>query len=220
MKEKFFNPSSHLHKRQMYKIYINDSDITLCHTEEKERLRTDLAPDLVVLYQGQIKTLLNYVDMLEKNKRRKTIIIHSSDPKRLKKEFKSLFHVIEAAGGVIYNEMGEILFIFRRGSWDLPKGKIDKGETRKQAAIREVMEETGITNVEIVKKIGKTHHMYRIKGQRAIKKSHWFMMKTHKQPLKPQIVEDITIAKWMTKDDFLKQDRKVYRSILNILNRI
>jgi 8-oxo-dGTP pyrophosphatase MutT (NUDIX family) len=204
----------------MYKIYINDSDIILCDTEEKERLKTDLAPDLVVLYQGQQKTLLNYVDMLEKNRKRKTIIIHSSDPKKLKKDFKSLFVVIEAAGGVIYNELKEILFIFRRGSWDLPKGKIDKGETKKQAAIREVMEETGINGVKIVHKIGKTHHMYRDKGRRAIKKSHWYLMQTHKQPLKPQIAEDIAVAKWMTRDDFLKQDRKVYRSILNVLNRV
>lgn len=204
----------------MYKIYINDSDIILCHTEEKERLRTDLAPDLVVLYQGQQKALLNYVDMLEKNKKRKSIIIHSSEPKQLKKEFKSLFVVIEAAGGVIFNELNEILFIFRRGSWDLPKGKMDKGETKKQAAIREVMEETGITGVEIVHKIGKTHHMYRDKGRRAIKKSHWYEMKTHKQPLKPQFEEDIAVAKWMSKDDFLRQDRKVYRSILNVLHRI
>ena len=204
----------------MYKIYINDSDIIICDTQEKDRLNADLAPDLVVLYQGQQKMLLNYVDMLEKSPNRKTIIIHSSDRKQLKKDFKSLFVVIEASGGVIKNENGEILFIFRRGSWDLPKGKIDPGETKKQAAIREVIEETGIVGVEIDYKIGKTHHMYRIKGKRAIKKSHWYLMNTYKQPLKPQIEEDIAVAKWMTKDAFLQQDRKVYRSILNVLNRI
>ncbi len=204
----------------MYKIYINDSDIILCDTEEKERLKANLAPDLVVLYQGQQKMLLNYVDMLEKNKNRKTIIIHSSSPKKLKKDFKSLFIIIEASGGIIFNEKNEILFIFRRGSWDLPKGKMDKGETKKQAAIREVIEETGIEGVSINHKIGKTHHMYRFNGRRAIKKSHWYVMKTHKQPLKPQVEEDIAVAKWMTRDDFLMQDRKVYRSILNVLNRV
>ena len=119
------------------------------------------------------------------------------------------------------NENNEILFIFRKGSWDLPKGKIDLGETKKEAAIREVMEETGVTNLELISKLGKTLHLFRTKSyKRAIKKSIWYNMTAQKQLLTPQIDEDIEIATWMTKEEFLSEPRKVYRSILEVIKKI
>ena len=125
-----------------------------------------------------------------------------------------------AAGGLVINEKNEILFIFRRNNWDLPKGKIEEGEGKKEAAIREVIEETGIEKVLIKSKLGKTMHMYRTgKNLRAIKLSYWYLMSTHDQELTPQVEEDIEEARWMTKSDFLSLTRPVYASILQVLNK-
>jgi 8-oxo-dGTP pyrophosphatase MutT (NUDIX family) len=204
----------------MYKIYINDSELILCKSSKKEKIAAQVHPHLVVPYQGRKKMLLNYVDTLEKSPTRKAIIIHDEEYKSLKYDFTSLIPEIVAAGGMVKNQHDEILFIFRRESWDLPKGKLDKGETNSEAALREVMEETGIKNVSIIGKIGKTQHLFRTRSnRRAIKKSHWYLMSANKQALTPQEDEDIEVAVWMTKERFLSRPRIVYRSILDVINR-
>ena len=58
--------------------------------------------------------------------------------------------IIKAGGGLVKNEKGEVLFMFRKGKWDLPKGKLDPGETMDACAVREVMEETGVSGLSIV----------------------------------------------------------------------
>ncbi len=76
------------------------------------------------------------------------------------KSFKSLFHIVEAAGGLVANKEDKILFIHRLGKWDLPKGKLEKGEGVKEAAVREVEEETGITDLELLDFLQETYHIY------------------------------------------------------------
>ena len=205
----------------MYKIYINESELILCKSKHKESLTKEVNPDLIMLYQNQQKTLLNYVDMLEKSLNRKAILVHSPQFNSLKNDFDELFNVIPASGGLIINEKNEILFIFRRDSWDLPKGKMDPGESKKETALREVIEETGIRNVQIITKLGKTYHLFRTRSRkRAIKKSTWYLMHTKKQPLIPQTEEDIEIATWMTKEKFFSEKRIVYRSIIEVLHKL
>ena len=84
---------------------------------------------------------------------------------------------IIAGGGVVVNEKNQVLFIYRRKKWDLPKGKLDPGEDIKACAIREVMEETGIRNLTIGKLIIVTTHSYEEKGLNMQKETHWFEMK-------------------------------------------
>ena len=104
---------------------------------------------------------------------------------------------IVAAGGLVQNTKGEFLFIFRRGKWDLPKGKTDKGEKIEDAAISEVKEECGIGELEIICPLITTHHTYELNGEKIPKKTHWFLMKTKwKGKLIPQKTEDITEAIW------------------------
>nr|MBS0038250.1 hypothetical protein [Saprospiraceae bacterium] len=114
----------------MYKIYINETPLILSRTSllaaytfyAKEQV-------LVVKYTGKTKHLLQYIDLLEKTNRYDAVIIHSDRYDDLKTDFKSLFKKIHAAGGVVKNPKNEVLFIFRKGHWDLPKGKIEKGES-------------------------------------------------------------------------------------------
>lgn len=108
--------------------------------------------------------------------------------------------IIQAGGGLVLNEQNELLFIFRRGSWDLPKGKVDSGETIEACALREVEEETGVGNLTLVDFLGITQHQYfdPYLQEEVIKESHWYIMTVKGVPtLIPQTEEDITDIKWV-----------------------
>jgi len=116
---------------------------------------------------------------------------------------KSLYY-IEAAGGLIKKE-NYFLFIYRLGKWDLPKGKLDKGETIEEAAIRECEEECGIKELKIEQQLSSTYHVYKYKSKFALKQTFWFYMTTNfNKQLKPQTEENIEEVKWFTKDEIEK----------------
>jgi mutator protein MutT len=126
--------------------------------------------------------------------------------------------LIKAAGGLVENENGEVLFIFRRGKWDLPKGKLDKGETLEECAVREVKEETGISSLELVRFLLITEHEYEERGIPILKESHWWLMKTKgSQLLIPQREEGITEIKWIASADFKIVSQNTYPLILDVL---
>ncbi len=107
---------------------------------------------------------------------------------------------IIAAGGLVQNTQGDILFMFRRGKWDLPKGKLDEGETIEACAVREVEEETGLINIDLGKLIGITNHEYTMDKVLYEKETHWYEMKVNEeQILVPQTEEDILELKWVNK---------------------
>ena len=123
--------------------------------------------------------------------------------------FLSLFRFIPAAGGLVKNELGEFLFIHRLGHWDLPKGKINKKDYKNQAsdpadpvsarnaAIREVKEETGLKSVTITRQLPSTWHIYTTKEKQILKQTFWFEMEANSsQTLKPQTSEGIFLVKW------------------------
>jgi 8-oxo-dGTP pyrophosphatase MutT (NUDIX family) len=135
---------------------------------------------------------------------------------------ESIFDYAEgvvAAGGIVANERGEVLCIFRRGFWDLPKGKVDMGETIVHAAQREVTEETGIeTELEDAEPI-KTYHCYVLKGTESIKETHWYKMKLNgSEKTVPQTEEDITAISWMSKDEYVSKRSLFYPLIAAILD--
>ncbi len=170
-------------------------------------------------YPGKQKYLLNYIDMIEKNDEKITVIIHYPLFDELKQAFKALYKTVTAAGGLVINELNEILFIYKRGYWDLPKGKLESKERKKQAAIREVEEETGVTDLNLEYKLCVTKHTYKTKsGIRAIKKSHWYLMKTHNQSVTPQAAEGIERVEWMQLNDMLKKHSSIlYSNLKNVL---
>lgn len=126
--------------------------------------------------------------------------------------------MIKAAGGLVKNEAGEYLFIFRNGKWDLPKGKIEKGESIKEAAVREVEEECGITVSKLGKEICKTYHVYTLKGEVVLKKTYWFKMKcAGSEKLKPQKEEGITDVRWFKKGHVEAIEKNTFPSIMDVL---
>ncbi|HEY2350690.1 MAG TPA: NUDIX domain-containing protein [Puia sp.] len=126
--------------------------------------------------------------------------------------------LILAAGGLVENEKGDILFMFRRGKWDLPKGKLDPGETLEECALREVEEETGVGQLEMKKFLLQTLHEYEELGKVIQKKTHWFLMTTTSlQSLVPQTEEDITDLRWIAPADFDIVLRNTYPAIVEVL---
>ncbi|MEZ4910194.1 MAG: NUDIX domain-containing protein [Saprospiraceae bacterium] len=203
----------------MYKIHINEAEVTLKASENVVMADIYAPGSMIVHYNGNPKHLLDIIYSLERTLKAQKVIIHYADYDVLKSDFLSHFTVIEAGGGLVRNEVGEYLFIFRRGSWDLPKGKIEPKETKKEATLREIEEETGIKKMTILYKLGITRHTYRSNvGKRVIKKSHWYLIETKKQTPKPQISEDIQKAEWMTLEVFFNKRRKVYPNILDVIH--
>lgn len=119
------------------------------------------------------------------------------DAKTFLKSLTKSVTLIEAAGGLVMNEKGEYLFIYRNDKWDLPKGKVEKDEKIKEAAVREVEEECGIRVSALGDKICKTYHVYLTRGEVVLKKTHWFKMQCNGfSKLKPQKEEGITEVRW------------------------
>ncbi len=135
--------------------------------------------------------------------------------------FSAMFKIIEAAGGLVQNEEGKWLFIFRNGKWDLPKGKIEKGEKIRTAAIREVEEECGISKLQIVKELPSTYHTYFMEEKQVLKRTYWFEMRcADTSALVPQVEEGITDVQWLAKSEFKKVKTNTYESILDVLKAL
>lgn len=128
---------------------------------------------------------------------------------------------IIAGGGVVVNEKNQVLFIYRRKKWDLPKGKLDPGEDIKACAIREVMEETGIRNLTIGNLIIVTTHSYEENGMNMQKETHWFEMKAStvdNSTLTPQLEEDIEKIEWVSPENLEEYLSETYTTIQQVLN--
>jgi 8-oxo-dGTP pyrophosphatase MutT (NUDIX family) len=130
--------------------------------------------------------------------------------------------LVEAAGGIVKNSSGQYLFIKRLGKWDLPKGKIEKGESVKETATREIEEECGIENLKLGDELSATYHFYIEKDIFVLKKSYWFNVTYagEDMSLVPQLNENITEAKWVNTADFAELKENTYPSILSVLKEI
>lgn len=202
----------------MYKIYINETPLILISKEDLEKGIYPRENVLITPYSGKKKFLLHYIDSLEKAKRFEAVVLHHEDVDFLFIEFQSLFKIMKAAGGLVTNPQNEVLMIFRRGYWDLPKGKLDNGENYKTASVREVKEECGLKSVERGKKLVSTYHVFKNKdGQRILKKSKWYHMTSTDVELIPQEEEDIIEARWRSIKEFLTSGDKCYKNIYDVL---
>ena len=168
-------------------------------------------------YQNR-EELLDLVSFYFHLKRINTLFLFHYDIDKLRDIFRSCFKNIDAAGGLVKNEKGEILIIFRRDKWDLPKGKAAKKETFQNTALREVSEECGITNIEIVQPLISTYHAYLLDNQLILKKTYWFEMiyTGNKKPV-PETREGITKIRWFNRSNLDKIMNNTYPLILDVL---
>lgn len=128
--------------------------------------------------------------------------------------------IIEAAGGMVYNPKGELLMMLRHGQWDMPKGKLDEGETIEDCAVREVEEETGISNIKLCGILQTTYHTYTIEGISVLKPSHWYRMEcSGEESLVPQTEEGITALRWVDRTEAAALVKTAYPSIREMIEK-
>lgn len=190
---------------QMYKVFVNDIPIILSTEKDIHEKYTSIP-----IKKARIKKIIKKIN---KGNLLYVNLYHEDREKLLKHLLKKL-PVVQAAGGLVYNSKGEILFIYRNKRWDLPKGKTEKGENIETTAIREVEEETGVKNLEIVKFISKTYHVFKRRGRLKLKVTHWYEMKTdYDGELRPEEGEGITKVKWKNLKKSQKALTKSYENI-------
>lgn len=172
----------------MYKVFVNEKKLLL--SKQSEALEKTLKYD-------SFTTLEIALDLLQ-NTSVKELNVYGEQIDEIWEEFKKLFRIIEAAGGIVNRPNGNILFIKRLGKWDLPKGKMEKGESREESAVREIEEETNLQNVELLDFINTTYHIYTERnGDKVLKYTHWFEMNFDGEDTsKPQLEEGITEVAW------------------------
>ena len=148
------------------------------------------------------------------------MVLKSSDPQWLFCYVTSFFVSRKAAGGLVINKHGQMLFIFRHGKWDLPKGHPDPGETPEETALRETEEECGVDQLSILSPLPCTYHAFPLKNdQWAMKKTVWFLMTTAstKTPV-PQVKEDITRAEWVDRKNIPEIFNNVFSSVRDLVD--
>ena len=189
----------------MYKVFMNDKPIII--TDSSEELNNCEVYNFDEINFSEIKNKINSTNI-------KRICLLSKNIQIDWVSFQRNFTVIEAAGGKVLNASQEVLFIYRFDTWDLPKGHIEKGEHKREAAMREVKEECGIDKLIIEKELETTYHSFYYREQLRLKVTYWFLMKTDFiGDLNPQIEEGITKVVFKNKHSVDKALENTYANI-------
>ncbi len=194
----------------MYKVFVNDKPLFLTNTIAKE---TDF--QLFLLESIDIEQL---IIKIFQNKVQKAYLYHP-DEKIILKMMKEKIPVCKAGGGLVYNKEGHVLFIFRNGKWDLPKGGMEKNEKIAATAIREVEEETGVGDLSISCDLQKTYHVFKRNGKYKLKITQWYeMQSTFEGPTIPQTKEGIEKAVWLNPEQIKEALNNSYENIKLLFN--
>ncbi|MEG9328000.1 NUDIX domain-containing protein [Salinimicrobium catena] len=189
----------------MYKVFVNDIPIILSAEQDMGEKYTSLP-----IKEVKLKKIIKKIN---KGKLLYVHLHHAKEEKLLKHLFKKL-PVVTAAGGMVLNKQNEVLFIYRNGRWDLPKGRVEKTESLEEGAIREVEEETGVQNLEITRFLQKTYHVFQRKGKYKLKVTYWYEMRTdYTGELVPEVKEGIMKVKWKDREKAQKALQKSYANI-------
>ncbi|RQO70337.1 NUDIX hydrolase [Pedobacter sp. KBW06] len=193
-----------------YRIYINDNTLFIADSapkQEKEIQQIDVQ-------NFDFKQLYKSIPSDSK----KDYLLLDANPQAVFKKIKNSLTLIKAAGGLVKSAKGNYLFIFRNKKWDLPKGKVEKDEKMKEAALREVEEECGVKIYTNDEKLCKTYHVYTIGSKVVLKKTNWYSMTVKGEPkLIPQKEEGITKASWLSTAELAPVLSNTYPSIVQVL---
>lgn len=201
----------------MYKVFINNTPLYL--TDENHE--KGFSGCTIFQFESK-KQLRNIINDIFNGKYKSGAVVKHFDLDELYYKLRRLTRNVPAAGGLVENELGELLFIFRKGKWDLPKGKLEKFERPDVAALREVEEECGIQKLDLVaNNVWHTYHLYKDEYRNntwSLKKTYWYAMKADSnQALLPQLEEDITQVQWLSRKDFPRVYDNTFKSIAALL---
>ena len=199
----------------MYKVFFKDRAIFLGDKAESMNFRC------MVYLWTEGDNLEAIVSDFDQDENKEALFFAAEDVEALFSVFKGQFKYIEADGGLVFNDKNEILSIHRLGRWDLPKGKVEDGETINEAAIREVEEECGISNLNLSDELESTYHTYWMNNKWVLKRSYWFKMDySGNEELVPQTEEDIEKVMWIPSNQLSEFKANTYASILEVINTI
>lgn len=200
----------------MIKILYNEKRIFLT-PDATALIRVSGIKTAHVQYGFRFDDFLLLLDALSISETEQAII--EGDPDTLIQQIRNQLTPVVAAGGVVINPRHEVLFIYRRKRWDLPKGKLDPGESIETCAVREVREETGLQHPVILQPIIQTHHIY-LEEQLFFKTTHWFLMSADENRLSPQKMEGISKAVWIPQSTIQPQLSTTYESVRDIFRAL
>jgi len=200
------------------KIYINNKPLVLTNSAENYMLNHPASTDYLFLKGASQQHFRLAQKHLEKQLSL-GVVIEDASIETLKSVAHNLFPPVTAAGGVVCNQDGDLLMIFRQGRWDLPKGKLDKGESLEHCAQREVTEETGLPVVNLSEKICETSHVYTRDDRQYLKVTHWYQMSADKAfQFYPQQEEHISEVKWIRPENIGLYLNQSYEAIKDVLS--
>lgn len=199
------------------KIYFGDKPVYLCDALDTHLQELLHHPDTVFVDELTTPAINALLHEIKKESFHAGVLLHP-DLSALRKSFFKHFTLLQAAGGLVLNEKDAFLMIYRLGKWDLPKGKLEDGEDLATCAVREVEEETGLQQIELLHKIGCTYHTYDQFGKHILKETHWYQMRTHsQQSLVPQTEEGIEKLEWGNRGALPDYLANTYASIADVL---
>ncbi|MEQ8324141.1 MAG: NUDIX domain-containing protein [Vicingaceae bacterium] len=200
----------------MYKVFINDRSLILTDDYADYTSGYDT---LYITYASE-EAFFETIALLRDSPVLTSVCIYTDDLESLWSLFNSKYVIVEAAGGVVRND-GQVLFIQKNGHWDLPKGKMEKGETADKTALREVKEECGISELKLDKPFDTTYYLFVENGQTKLKKTDWFLMESSESgPFIGDAKEGITEVKWMNRKSWEEDRKKSYASVINMMTSI
>ena len=199
------------------KIYFDNKPLFLCDDVDASLQPYVHHDDAVFIDELNLHTVKSMIHEMQEPSVHAGVFFHS-DLNELRTAFFKKFTLVQAGGGFVQNDNDEVLMMFRRGKWDLPKGKMDKKETFEQCAIRETEEETGLRKITLISPLITSYHTYHEGTRYVLKETKWFKMKVNgEQSLKPQLEEQITKLEWVGKSDLKKYIGNSFPSINDVL---
>ncbi|MGB4900418.1 MAG: NUDIX domain-containing protein [Saprospiraceae bacterium] len=202
---------------QKYKIWVNKAWIVWMKPDEFKSFKFSKVSVYILLQDPGSEMIKSYLDQLLAGTLHHQVVIVT---KKIKQSWDTLlqrYPLILAAGGMVRRKKDhKYLFIYRRGWWDLPKGKLDDGENFRRAAVREVREEVGLDTI-ILKRMQDTYHAYIEKDKKVIKRTAWYLMECAEDKVELQAEEDITQKKWVGESGLPSMSKKVYPNLINII---
>lgn len=201
----------------MYKVFIDNHRINIVPQDMEYHFDQNVL-QVYAPSQEDIRILVEYLSETSANI---DVELNAENAENVWELLKKECPMVSAAGGLVKNDKDQYLFIFRNGVWDLPKGKVEKGEDIEKCAIREVSEECGFDDVVLLRELPHTYHIYFHRDSFVLKKTYWYEMgSNYVGKFKPQAEEGIEKVKWFSKDELSIPLSNTYRSIKEFLLKV